>query len=70
MQDVSELVTTTEAARALRCAPETLRRWLGGDRPPIAVYRVGRRLRFNLGELLAWRSGGKSNVPTSASVPA
>jgi excisionase family DNA binding protein len=52
------LMTTPEAAAALRHSPETLRDWVARSRGPIKPVRIGRRVFWKREEVERLLAGG------------
>ena len=57
--NLRETVNTTQAAKALNRAPQTLRKWASLENGPIRPIRIHGRLAWPLDEIAALLNGGK-----------
>ena len=53
------LLTTEEAAEYLGCSPGTLAVWRCLARYPLPYVKIGRRVRYDEADLLAWMESRK-----------
>jgi hypothetical protein len=63
----SDLLTDNEAANFLRLAPHTLRVWrLSHRQPGLRFIRMGRSVRYQFADLVAFIEASKNTVAASA----
>jgi len=66
MSDETIAMSTIEAARELRCHPNTLLRWVAEGKIP--YLRIGRKLLYSRSEISKLVAAGQSNQPPAAGV--
>jgi hypothetical protein len=59
LQNLRQAVNTTQAAKALNRAPQTLRKWACLENGPIRPIRINGRLAWPLDEIAILLNGGK-----------
>lgn len=59
--DYDKLLSTKEAAKFLKVAPQTMRGWRGKKHfQPLKFYRVGRNCRYDIKDLKAYLLSGQN----------